>query len=540
MTLKDITSRIQSRFISMSMGTRIAAVGLGALSIAVFVVTLMWTLAPDYVYLFTNLTETDASLVVQQLKSDHVPYRLVKGGSAIEVPEEQLYETRLNLASKGLPKGGSGKGFALFDETGFSTSEFVQKINYQRALQNEITQTIMSLDEVDFARVHISLPKESVFIEDELPAKASIVIRLRPGAGISSGRIQGIVYLVAKSVRGLEPENISILDIQGRVLYEGKDQNSAVFMANNQLEVKKSIEKDMQQRAQDLLDRILGPNAAIVKISTDIDMDMVKSSHETFDPEVHVVRSEELQDRYTGNKQNAQGIAGTQSNLPTGRGGAVTGAPGAGEGSSNVIKNYEIGNSRTQRIQSPGRITRLTVSVVVDGIYTTDDQGKRVFTPRSPDELKEIEKSVKTAIGFSRDREDIISVTCMSFAKTGEGLDAFAQETRKREFWTSMIKPAVLVLLVLLLFIFVVRPMIKGISSSIKVIEKEAKDKTEEAIEKTHEAPEEPEAPRIKAAVKSDEMKQAITGQRKIIEDLAKQDTGNATAVVKAWLQEKT
>jgi flagellar M-ring protein FliF len=312
MNIKDYLTQLMSRFTSMSMGQRFGLLAVSGMAIAVIVVSLMWSIAPKYQYLFTDLDDADASLIVQHLKDNRIPYKLTKGGTALMIPEKDVYETRLSLASQGLPKGGMEKGFALFDETGFSTSEFVQKINYQRALQNELANTIMSLEEVDYARVHIAMPKESIFIEDEKPAKASIVIKPRQGQKITPSQVQGVVYLVAKSVRGLDPENISIVDIRGKVLFEGKDKSQAISLANNYLDVKHGIENMLQTRAQDLLEKIVGPASAIVKVSADINMDMVKSIEDSYDPEIQVVRSEELKNEFTGGNNIIGGIAGTQ------------------------------------------------------------------------------------------------------------------------------------------------------------------------------------------------------------------------------------
>ncbi len=186
--MKNLITQLTSKFMAMSMAQRVGALTVAALAVATVIVSFMWATAPTYQYLFTDLNEQDASLVVQHLKESRIPYRLAKGGSAVMIPEKDVYETRLALASQGIPKGGLGRGFALFDETSFSSSEFVQKINYQRALQDELANTIMSLEEVDFARVHLAMPKESVFIEDEKPAKASIVIKTKPGMQMTRAR----------------------------------------------------------------------------------------------------------------------------------------------------------------------------------------------------------------------------------------------------------------------------------------------------------------------------------------------------------------
>ncbi len=537
MNISTMFSQLIRKFTSMSMAQRFGLLAVIGLAAAVIVVTMMWSMAPTYQYLFTDLDEADASLIVQHLKENRTPYRLTKGGSAIMIPEESVYETRLSLASQGLPKGGVGKGFALFDETGFSTSEFVQKINYQRALQNELANTIMSLEEVDYARVHIAMPKESIFIEDEKPAKASIVIKPKPGRKMNPSQVQGIVYLIAKSVRGLETENISIVDISGKVLFEGRDESQAISLASNYLDVKQEIEKTLQSRAQDLLEKIVGPTGAIVKVSADINMDMVKSVEDSYDPEMQVIRSEELKNEFSGGDRVTGGIAGVQSNLPTGRGGPGAIPANASSGGSNVVRNYEIGRNQIERIQSPGNITRLTVSVVVDGRYKTDDEGNQVFVPRQAEELKGIENAVRHAVGFSTDREDTISVSCIPFAQEDTDIEALSAKAQKKDFILSILKPAVFLLVTILVLLFVIRPLLKWLSKSVRVVEKVSDRQKALSAEEAEELESE-NIPQIEAIAKSDEMKQAVKGKRRMIEKVTKDDMGTATAVVKSWLQE--
>ncbi len=537
--MMNLVKQLPAKFTAMSMGQRIGLVAVSAMALAVIAVSIMWATAPKYQYLFTNLNEQDASLVVQRLKDDRIPYRLTKGGTAVMIPEENVYETRLTLAAEGIPKGGTDKGFALFDETGFATSEFVQKINYQRALQNELANTIMSLEEVEFARVHIAMPKESIFIEDEKPAKASIVIRAKPGMQMGPSRVQGIVYLVEKSIRGLDPENISIVDIRGRVLYEGKKDSDSVTMASDRLEFKRAIEHQLQERSEDLLEKIVGPNAAVVKVSADVNMDMVKSVQDMYDPEIHVVRSEELKNQYAAARGDTQGAAGTPSNLPTGRGGpeAVPGQDAAGAGS--IVRNYEIGRNQTERIYSPGEVKKLTVSVVVDGTYKTDKDGNKLFVARQASELREIENAVKNAVGFNADREDLISVSCMPFAQDDTDVAAMSTLEKNRELIMTLVKYTLAFLAILLVLFLVIRPLLKWLTTrSGRVVERvhvhergiPAEDR--ELLEGGE------EIPQIEAVAKSDEMKRAVQGKRKTIEHITKNDMNTATAVVKSWLQE--
>ena len=537
MSILDTITSLPAKFAHMTAGQKIAVLGATGLAVAVIAVSLMWALEPKYQYLFTSLDETDASLIVQDLKQSRIPYKLVKGGTAIMIPEKSVYETRLDLASKGLPKGGTGQGFSLFDKTDFSASEFVQNINYQRALQNELANTIMSLEQVEYARVHVAMPKESVFIEDEKPAKASIVIKPRQGQIIPPGQVQGIVYLVAKSIRGLDPENISIVDIRGKVLYEGRKDAASINMANNYLDVKRTIENTLQSRAQDLLEKILGPSSSVVKVSADVDMDMVKRVEDNYDPEIHVVRSEELKNASSGSMSEGAGIAGTQSNLPTGRGGpgAIPGATASGQ--SNVLRNYEIGRNQVERVVSPGRITRLAVSVVVDGIYKADAKGSKTFAARTPEELKRIEDAVKQSVGFSADREDTFSISCMPFAQEGTDIAALADKEKKREFFASLIKPAIFLIITLLVLLFAIRPLIHWLKT-VKVVERGHDSRG--ILSQAHGLSqlETEELPQIEAIAKSEEMKHMVQGKRKAIERTSRDDMNTATAVVKSWLQE--
>ena len=537
MNMKEFLTGLKEKLASLSMGQKVGILSLLGLGVAVFVVTLMWTLAPNYQYLFTDLSDTDASLIVQNLKENRIPYKLTNGGTAVMVPESKVYETRLELAGKGLPKGKSGKGFSLFDETGFSTSEFIQKIDYQRALQDELAKTIMSLDEVDYARVHLVLPKDSVFVEDEKPAKASVVIRPRPGLILSPEHVQGIVYLVAKSVRGLEPENISIIDNTGKVLYEGRTQDNAV-LANNRLEIRRAIESSLEKRSQDMLDKILGPGKAVIKVSADVNMDMVKSVKDTYDPDSKVVRSEQISNESSPQGPSAGGIAGVQANIPTGRGTPGMIAPGNTTSTSNIVRNYEISRNKVELVQSPGEIKRLTVSVIVDGNYKTSKDGKKLFVQRSEEEMKEIEDAVKHAVGFSVDRDDSIAVSCMPFKREVTEVKPASIKDKIMDHIVTIIKIVVFLLVTILVFMFIVRPAMKWMTSPVRVLEGMAETRKSIQGEEPG-AIEGEERPQIETAVaKSEEMKQAVHGRRKEIEAITKDNMESATAVIRSWLKE--
>jgi flagellar M-ring protein FliF len=309
-------------------------------------------------------------------------------------------------------------------------------------------------------------------------------------------------------------------------------------MASDRLEFKRSIENQLQERAQDLLEKIVGPNAAVVKVSADVNMDLVKSVQDMYDPEIHVVRSEELKNQYAGSEKETQGAAGTTSNLPTGRGGpeAVAGAGEKGAGS--VIRNYEIGRNQTEHIYSPGDVKKLTISVVVDGTYKAGKDGNKMFVTRQASELKEIENAVKNSVGFSADREDLISVSCMPFAQDNTDLAAISAKEKNKELIMTLVKYALFFAMVILVLFLVIRPLLKWLTKSVKVVERVHTHERGLPMEERELLDGGEEYPQIEAVAKSDEMKRAVQGKRKTIEHITKNDMNTATAVVKSWLQE--
>jgi len=273
-------------------------------------------------------------------------------------------------------------------------------------------------------------------------------------------------------------------------------------------------------------------------VSADINMDMVKSVQDNYDPEIHVVRSEELKNEFRGSEAVNAGIAGAESNLPTGRGGPGAIPDNASSGQSNVIRNYEIARNQIERIESPGGITRLTISVVVDGTYKQDDGGNRIFVSRTESELRNIEDAVRHAVGFSADREDTISVSCIPFNQEESDLMAMAEQAKKRELLMSLLKPAVFLVIILLVLLFVIRPLIRWLSRSIRVVDKTSGKKKLLAGDEEDDEIEARNIPHMEIEDQTDEVKQALIDRRKAIEKNTKSDMDAATAVVKSWLQE--
>ena len=299
--------------------------GIVALILAFVGISFWYGSKPEYVPLYTNLETKDAGDVVNSLKETGVPYDLIedKRGATILVPVTQVHDLRLSLASEGLPRG--NKGFELFDDSKLGVTEFQNKVNYLQALQGELTRTIEHLDSVEKARVHIVLPEDSLYKKNEKPATASILLMLKPEKKLSPPEIKGIVNLVSHSVQGLAPENITIVDEQGKILNKSDDDEFEKQTAQNlrtlsQIEMTKKVRDHIQQNLQTLLDKTLGEGKAFCRVSVELDFDDRKVDRQTFTPVVDesgIIRSQQdISESYNGESNMPGGAAGVQANIP--------------------------------------------------------------------------------------------------------------------------------------------------------------------------------------------------------------------------------
>jgi flagellar M-ring protein FliF len=250
----------------------------------------------DYVPLYTGLSQSDMGEIVQTLKAKKIAFRVTD--SSIDVAREHLYETRLSLASEGIPRG-SGMGFEIFDQQKLGSTEFVQKINYQRALQGELGRTINRMGEVLESRVHLVLPEDSLFKEDRKPPSAAVVLKMRPGVRMAEKELQGIIHLVAAAVRGLDEDRITIMSTDGQVLYKKNKEEGSSQLTNTQIERKQRMEEDMRQNVQSMLEQVLGPGRVLARISLELDLDQIQIAEETYNPDSSVVRSQQRTRRQT-------------------------------------------------------------------------------------------------------------------------------------------------------------------------------------------------------------------------------------------------
>lgn len=371
---------------------------------------------PDLVPLYINMSMDDAASVVAKLKEMGVKYSLVDGGRTVMVPSKDLYDLRLQLASEGLPAG-SGVGFEIFDKTNFGATEFSQRVNYLRALQGELTRTIMQMAEVDQARVHLVIPEQELYLQKEKLATASVMLKLKPNASLSKKQVQGIRHLVASAVEGMKPENVTVLDIFGNVLSQPADSPDALAgaLTLSQLEAKRAFEKELESSIAGMLERVLGPGKSSVRVSADIDFNQEETSSEIYEPGANgqgVVRNRKtLDESFSSTEGQGTGVVpGVSSNVPAGLAGAPTYQGTVGGGSSQQTRreetiNYEITRRIEKRVKAPARIARLSVAAIVDGNLT-------------PAQLNSVTQAVSAAAGIDPARGDTVVVEAMPFDRS--------------------------------------------------------------------------------------------------------------------------
>ncbi len=460
-------------------------------TVACMSMVMIWASKPEFKVLYSNISPEDAGDILSRLKAQKIPYTISSDGKAILVPKEKVYEVRLTLASEGLPRGG-GVGFEIFDKTQLGMTEFVQNINYQRALQGELARTIDSFYKVVSSRVHIVMPVNSVFVEEEKPAKASVAVRLRPGMKLTKKEIKGIVNLVSASVSNLPPQNVTVVDNHGNLLSSFISEGNSTLgeITSEQLAFQCRVEQGLEKRLETMLAEALGPGKAIVRVSCSFDFTKQKETEEIFDPK-KVIRSEQVSKQVSNEKQAIPvGVPGVASNL------AQEGLKKPQDAVRKPIfkkeertVNYEISKIMRHTVAPVGKITKISVAVMVDGTYrqvksvkdNADKQadkgkqkqsekeisgaGKWEYVPRSQAEMSKLENIIKRAVDFNASRGDAIEVVNIPFATTRMQMES-AEKTEKGIIAsllnnTMLVRYLLSVFAILMLFLFVVRPVIR-------------------------------------------------------------------------------
>ncbi|OGQ85670.1 MAG: flagellar M-ring protein FliF [Desulfobacula sp. RIFOXYA12_FULL_46_16] len=479
--MNPVIEKILTTLREMPLSRKIALGILVMALVAGFTTMFIWANKTEFRVAFSGLTKEDAALVVENLKASNTPYRLAGDGTTIMVPEAVVYDVRLSTAKDGIPKGGH-VGFEIFDKTEFGTTDFVQNINKTRAIQGELARTITAFDEVKTARVMIVMPKDSVFVEEVKKPSASILLELN--SDLDKEKVTAIAHLVASAIQDLTPKDVTIVDTAGRILFEGKSEEEeakikAENLANSQYQHKIRFEENLTKRIQTMLERIVGQDKAIVRVTSEMDFSEDDMNEEIFDP---FERGGEF---VRSRKNRAEKVVALSEEIPI----PSTVNPIVGDDNLQGQQNKELSNKsddtfnfeiskRVREVRKPMAVlTRLSVAAVVDGKYEikadeTGNQG-RTYVPRSPEEMKQFQDIVVKAMGYNEERSDQVSVECFPFASISEieaepGLKGL--EKIQDEYGRLIAN----LLIVVALFLLVIRPIVKTVKEIKTTMEREA------------------------------------------------------------------
>lgn len=427
-----------------------------------------WARKPDFGMLYGELNPKESGEILDFIKEENIPYQISGSGSTILIPSDKIHEIRLRLAGKGLPHEESG--YELLDKVGFGTSDFVQRVNYRRAIQGELAKTVRHLDYVEWAQVHIAMPEASLFVEDEKPPTASVILKLKAksGGALKPEQVASITHLVSSSVEGLKPENVTISDTRGNLLSKKESPSSNAGVSNDQLEVKKKIEDYYVAKAQDLLERIVGAGKSVVRVSADLDFKHVDEKLVEYDPERRVPKVQTVTTRVSGGAPfSGGGVPGMQANLNLSQSGIIQ-SVGSSEEEETAQTQYEL--SKTERIiaNHGANLKKLSVAVLVDGMYeeqkSEDGKIQKVYIPRSKDDLARISGLVKQAIGIdeSGNRNDGFEIQNVQFYEPSyEQEEVSIKKEQQKEFMLKMAKNGSLAITVLVFLMFIMRSLKK-------------------------------------------------------------------------------
>ncbi|MFQ5559131.1 MAG: flagellar basal-body MS-ring/collar protein FliF [Nitrospinota bacterium] len=529
--LKKFFQQIGESFKTISPARRAVIFVTASIVAGGFFFLIIWAQKPEYGLLFSKLTPEDSAVIINRLKSKRIDYQLSDNGRAIMIPHEFVPELRLELAAEGLPESG-GVGFELFDKSSFGMTEFTQKLNYLRALQGELARTIIQFKEVDQARIHIVLPEKTLFKEDQKKTTASAVLKMKTGKKLDQNQVQGVVHLIASGVEGLDPSDITVVDIHGNILSGGGDSGEVSRLTASQLQYKQSYEKNMKKRVESMIENVVGQGRAIVRVTADLNFLQEERIEESFDPDSQVARSEQTTKEETTGAPSFSGVPGVQSNLP-GTAPSVSQVPGAASSTVNETRNYELNKITRKLVEPVGTLKKLSVAAIIDGTYEQGEDGKQVFKARPEDEIAKYEKLIRSAVGFDQERGDLIEVTSMPF----EALDVFEErkameDEANRMFWLEVIKYMVSGVVLLIIFVVIVRPLVQWVVDLEKGFSTLEKPKTVAEMEVEL-------AEKLKGSIPDQEegASELETFKKKAVA-LAAKDPKAAAAMVKKWMSE--
>ena len=432
--------------------------------------------APSMALLYSDLSMSDAGRIIAKLDTTNTPYELRGNGTAIMVPSDQVARLRMAIAQEGMPSGGS-MGYEIFDRSeSLGTSSFVLNINHLRSLEGELSRTIGTINSVKSARVHLALPKRELFTRDQQEPTASIVLQMNGGRRLDKGEVQAIQNLVAAAVPKLKPTKISIIDGQGNLLARARDDSANPDSGGaGSDEIKNSYETRATRMIEEMLERVVGPGRVRAEVTADMDFDRISTTSESFDPDGQVVRSTQNVEETSRSRDadTANSPVSVASNIPAplsqgNQSPSVTTGANAQSNRNEETINYEISRTTKTHIRESGIVKRMSVAVVVDGTYADSGSG-RAYQPRSAEDIEQLTKLVKSAIGYDEARGDKVELVNLRFMQAAEMTDdgvrpMFGLEKSDYIRIGEMVTIGIVSILILLL---VVRPLLRRVLESI-------------------------------------------------------------------------
>lgn len=467
-------SRLAALPAAAKMKLAIGAAGL----LAVLVGLMLWGQQGSYKVLYANLSEKDGGAVIAQLSQMNVPYKYADGGGAILVPATQVHDVRLRLAQAGLPKG-SVTGYELMDKVPFGATQFQERMNHQRGLEGELVRSILSLDSVQAARVHLALPPTNGFFREQQKAGASVVLTLHPGRTLDKGQVAGIVHLVASSVPEMNPKAVSVLDQTGALL-SGPGEHAGQGLDEQQLDYVRQVEQSYHKRVLEILEPIVGRDNLRATITADIDFSQVESTAELFKPnqgnEPAAVRAQQSLESSSPMPATPTGVPGAATNQPpvpatapiAGNAPPLQGAQGGGGGVATQRQsttNFEVDKTVRVTRNATGVVRKLNAAVVVNHRTTTDAKGKTTTTPLPAEEIEKLTALVQESIGFNRDRGDSVKLINAPFRAeppTPEEDIPLWKQGWVHDLLGSAAMPAALTVVAMMILFGLVRPALKA------------------------------------------------------------------------------
>jgi len=525
-------------FNRLSSGQKLGLMLAVAAVVSLLVGSWIWYRTPDYKVLFSNLADRDGGAIVALLQQQNIPYKMAEGGGAILVPSDMVYETRLKLASQGLPRGGS-VGFELLETQKLGVSQFQEQVNFQRALEGELARTIQSLSSVQSARVHLAIPRPSVFLREQEKPSASVLLSLYPGRALDAAQVTGITHMVSASVPQLSYKSVTVVDQNGNMLSRTDSDAGRMGLEPAQLEYIRQVEQSYIKRIESILTPIAGPGNVHAQVAADIDFSQMEQTAETFKPNPTpadaAIRSEQSSET-SGAGAGAVGVPGALSNQPPGAatapvtapnvpaGGTTAASQGSGHKESTI--NYEVDKTIRHIKQGAGSVKRLSVAVVVNTRKQTGKDGKVSSKPFAVEEMRQMNNLVREAMGYSQVRGDTVNVVNADFN--------LGEKPAEVPLWKDpdtidLLKEVVknlLILGIVLLFVFgVIKPLFAAFAQA------GGRREVHEAAAAEGVA----HARAMEKIVTAEEGYEATLG---MVKDLAKQEPAIVANVVKEWVNE--